>query len=263
MSFFNSFAIGETLSTDDDSVENSVDLHSLSNGSSDRDLNTQNLVEILKEIDWINEKFFNFSNTKDPDHKYISEILLASGLLSGHRSSQILNSRGQLINPKLFFALEEIKRSKRDFSIEGSAKKISRIISPEKMQRKLIFDVVNDILVQKLILENSSTLWCLPNELEGRKLKGQKLFYELCTEIDQLQPQNRNVRVASDDENLSSVLCGDLKHHHPIWTNCCSEIPNVVLDIERLIFKDLITEAVKGEVANLCGRHCRQLLFPK
>ena len=42
-----------------------------------------------QEIDWIDEKFISFSDSKDPDHKYIAEILLASGLLiSGPTSSK-------------------------------------------------------------------------------------------------------------------------------------------------------------------------------
>ncbi|KAG5001194.1 hypothetical protein JHK87_022266 [Glycine soja] len=224
--------LGEALSTDEDSEESSVDL--------------------LQEIEWIDEKLINFNNTRDPDHKYIAEILLASGLLSGHSYSQIFHSPGHLVDPKLFFALEQMK-TKMHFNIKDSAKKIRRIINPEKMQRKLIFDVVNDILVQKLILDNSSALWCQPNELAGTTLKGKQLLDELCTEIDQLQPQNRNFSLVHEDENL--------KHHHAIWTNCCNEMPNIVLDIERLIFKDLITEVVRGEVANHSGRHCRQLVF--
>ncbi|BAT83267.1 hypothetical protein LR48_Vigan2584s000100 [Vigna angularis] len=227
--------LGEAQSTDGDSEENSVD--------------------ILQEIDWIEEKFINFNYTKHPDHKYITDILLASGLLSGHSSSQIFHSPGHLINPKLFFALEKVKTEKRHFNIEANAKKIARLKNPEQMQRKLIFDVVNDILVQKLILDSSSALWCKPSDFAGTRPKGQQLLDELCTEIEQLQPQNGNVSLAHEDENL--------KHHHAIWTNCCTEIPNVVLDIERLIFKDLITEVVRGEVANHTGTHCRKLVFFK
>ncbi|KAK7374628.1 hypothetical protein VNO80_08065 [Phaseolus coccineus] len=224
--------LGEAQSTDDDSEENSVD--------------------ILQDIDWIEEKFI-FNNTKHPDHKYITEILLASGLLSGHSSSQIFHSPGHLINPKLFFALEQVK-TKRDFDIEDYAKKVARFRNPEQMQRKLIFDVVNDILVQKLILVSSSALGCQPNGFAGTTSKGQQLLDELCTEIEQLQPKN-GVSLGGEDENL--------KHQHAIWSNCCTEIPNIVLDIERLIFKDLITEVVRGEVANHSGTHCRQLVFLK
>ena len=235
MIFFKSSAIGEALSTDDDSEENSM-------------------AQILQEIDWTDEKIINVNNIKNPDHKYISEILISSDLVSDRNSNQILHSPGHIINPKLFSALEQMKTNKSHFNIEDDVKKISRAIGPEKMQRKLIFDVVNDILVKKLILE----------ELPGQKLKGKKLFEELCIDIDDLRPQNRNESfVHHEDENLVSLLWRDLKDHNTIWTNCCSEIPNMVLDIERLIFKDLITEVVSDELVNNVSGHCRKILSPK
>lgn len=208
------------------------------------------MVQILQEIEWTDVKLINVNNIKNPDHKYISEILIASGLISDRNS----HSPGHIINPKLFSALEQMKTSKSHFIIEDDAKQISRVIGPEKMQRKLIFDVVNDILVKKLIFE----------ELAGQKLKGKKLFEELCTEIDDLQPQNGNESfVHHEDENLISLLWRDLKDHNTIWTNRFSEIPNMVLDIERLIFKDLITEVVSDELVNNFGGHCRKILSPK
>ncbi|XP_061366502.1 protein LONGIFOLIA 1-like [Gastrolobium bilobum] len=244
--------LDEALNTYDSSEENSEDLPLSSNttkfnfsqGASDDDLKTQNLVQILQQIDYNDEKL-----TNDPDHKYISEILIASGLLSSPNSSQTFHSSGYPINPKLFLALEQIKTNKMHINIEHSAK-ISKTNNPEQVQRKLIFDVVNDILVQKPTLESSSTLWCQPNQQAGRKLKGQHFLDELCTEISKLQYKNRNVSLANEDENLKSLLLEDLMHHPTIFRDCNSEIPNIVLDIERLIFKDLITEVVRGEVAN-------------
>ncbi|XP_045794459.1 protein LONGIFOLIA 1-like isoform X2 [Trifolium pratense] len=203
--------LGEALSTDD-SEENTV-------------------AQILQEIDQIDEELIDFDNIKNPDHKYISEILIASGLVSDRNSNQILHSHGHLINPKLFFALEQVKTNKVHFNIKDDAEKIHRAFSSEKMQRKLIFDVVTDMLVNKLIYQTSS-----------RKLKGKRLFEELCTEIDELQPPNMNDSNVHEDENLTSLLCRDLKNNNTIWTNCGSEKPNIVLDIERSIFKDLITE---------------------
>ncbi|XP_019428786.1 PREDICTED: protein LONGIFOLIA 2-like isoform X2 [Lupinus angustifolius] len=217
--------LGEALNAYDSSEENSED---------------------LQQIHYNNEKLPNISDIKDPDHKYISEILLVSGLLSSAGYSQAVNSSAHPINPKIFLALEQMKTSKLHFN------------NPEKMQRKLIFDVVNDILVEKLILESSSTLWSFPNLPTGRKLKGQRLSEEIFAEINQLQHKDRNVSLTNEDEHLTNLLWEDLMHQSTICTETRREIPNVVLDIERLIFKDLITEVVRGEVANYPDRHCRQ-----
>ncbi|MED6220925.1 longifolia [Stylosanthes scabra] len=234
------------------------------NGTSDDDLQTQNLVQGLRQNDDNNEKFPNCRERKDSDRKYIAEILLASGLLSSPSSIQAVHSPGHIINPKLFFALELFKTNKLQFNMKHNDGNMLRINNPEEMQRKLIFDVVNEILLQKLILESPSPLRCLPNQPEvvDRKLNGRQLLDELCTEIDNLQPKNTNFDLDNEDADLTSLLWGDLMHQPTISTECNTEIPNVVLDIERLIFKDLITEVVRGEVANHPGRYCRQLLFP-
>jgi len=267
LTFFKFIATDDALNTYDSSEENSEDLPLLSNNakanfSSDTDLRTQNLVQILHQIDSNDERFTNFRDYKDPDHKYISEILLASGLLSSPSSSSGFHSSSHPINPKLFLALEQIKTNKKCFNIEYNEKKISGLNSPEQMQRKLIFDVVNDILAQKILLESATSL-CQSNQPTSRTIRGQLLLDELCTEIDKLQHKNRNVNLVNEDENMTSLLWEELMHFPTIYTNSYMEIPNVVLDIERLIFKDLITEVVRSELANRSGKHCKQLLFSK
>ncbi|MED6180134.1 longifolia [Stylosanthes scabra] len=249
-------------------IESSKDLDEALATSDNIGHASDNLVQGLRQNDDNNEKFTNCRERKDSDRKYIAEILLASGLLSSPSSIQAVHSPGHIINPKLFFALELFKTNKLQFNMKHNDGNMLRINNPEEMQRKLIFDVVNEILLQKLILESPTTLRCLPNQPEvvDRKLNGRQLLDELCTEIDNLQPKNTNFDLANEDEDededLTSLLWGDLVHQPKISTECNTEMPNVVLDIERLIFKDLITEVVRGEVANHPGRHCRQLLFP-
>ncbi|KAI4352446.1 hypothetical protein L6164_006696 [Bauhinia variegata] len=236
-----------------------------SNEANDRDLNTKHLIQMLGHIDCPHEEPINLNGThwhmKDPDHKYIAKILLASGLLGGTCSSQTIHSPGHPINPRLFLALEQIKTTKGVSGIEDSAKLMVKTSNPQKMRRKLIFDVVNDVLVQKLALETSSSQWFQPNKLTGRKPEGQQLLNEICSEIDQLQRNDKNASLADEDMNLTRLLQGDPILHPTIWTECYSEIPDTVLDIERLIFKDLITETVRDEAANHRGRHCRKQLF--
>ncbi|KAI9120966.1 hypothetical protein K1719_007999 [Acacia pycnantha] len=251
---------------DDEKEENSTDLtstteYNFSNWASDGDLNTQFLVPKLQKIDSPHDNAYDFvgplSDSKDPDHKYIYEILFASGLLSGPGSSQTLQSSPHLNGTMLFLALEQIKTKKRLCNTEYSAK------TKEQVQRKLVLDVVYDILVQKLILEGSPSQWFLRHKLVGRKLRGQELLCEICSEFDKLRHENKNASLTNEYENLTSLLWGDLTHQPAIRTNNQSEIPDIVLDIERLIFKDLITEVVRGEVTSHPGKHCRQLLFPK
>ncbi|XP_058778836.1 protein LONGIFOLIA 1-like [Vicia villosa] len=208
-----------------------------SDGTNDLDLITHNLVQVLQQFEHSeDERFKNFSDHDNPDHKYITEILLASGRLTSPGSSYTLHLSGHPINPTLFLALEKIKTNATNLNIAQTNN------TQEKMQRKLVFDVVNEILFQKLITESSYK----PYHPEQRKPEGQHLLDMLCTEIDKLQHNNRNVDLADEDEFLTSIVSEDLVQHSAT-TECCNEIPNLVLDIERLIFKDLITEIVRSE----------------
>ncbi|KAJ7974298.1 Protein LONGIFOLIA [Quillaja saponaria] len=260
---------------DPDTVEqNTVELSRLYNtmksscstDNDDRLNNTRHLVKTLQQINWTYEEpnttLAPAFDRKNPDHKYILELLSASGLLRDPDSGQTIHSSIQPINPNLFVAVEQITGFKGLSNNGDSIKKISEIATVEQMQRKLIFDVVNNILVQKLVSENLSRQWLSPNKLAGRISGGQHLLSELCSETDQLQC-NKIGSEDDKDDNLRSILFGDLFHHPLHWTRYHSEIPEVALDVERLIFKDLITEIVCGEAASLPGRHCRKLLFPK
>ncbi|PSR87738.1 Protein LONGIFOLIA like [Actinidia chinensis var. chinensis] len=192
----------------------------------------------------------------NPDHRYITEILLASGLLKdlGSRSKFIqLHPSGHLINPNLFLILEQAKGMIELPEDKRSNEKIGQSKFNEKIHRKLTFDTVNEILAHKLTSAGFSEPWISPNKLRARSLTGQKLLKELSLELDHLQ--------ANSDGSLHD---GDLMLQTPNWADAHSEIPGIVLDIERLIFKDLISEVVSGEAAGLPdgpAKHYRRL-FP-
>lgn len=206
----------------------------------------------------------NYDST-NPDHIYILDILSASGLLR-NLDSGLTNIQSQpsdkLINPNLFLELEQIKDSTQILSNEYASKKVLQSIPGQKIQRKLVFDVVNEIVVRKLVVQDSFRQWLLTEKKAGRKPRGQQLLRDLCSEVDRLQGKNSNRNQDDEDDSLGSILCEDMMQWLLNRTESSSEIPKVVLDIERLIFKDLITEVVSGEAAGRQGRpegHCRQL----
>ncbi|XP_059450551.1 protein LONGIFOLIA 2-like [Corylus avellana] len=216
---------------------------------------TQHLVQNLQQINCTEEDpIINYiaplQEGTNSDHRYISEILLASGLLrdldSGTMTVQLQVS-GYPINYNVLLALEQTKASAGLLNDKQSDKRIIKSEPAEKIQRLLIFDIVNEILDRKLQLEGPPQQWFSPNKLPGRKTRGQQLLEELCSEVDQLQ----------------NIIWEDLMHQSMDWTDCHSEIPGVVLDVERLIFKDLITEVVHSERIGRQGRPgrlCRKLL---
>lgn len=203
------------------------------------------------------------------DHRYISEILLASGLLlrdlgSGLASFQ-LHPSGHPINPELFFVLEQTKASSFAVKEETLPEKTSGL-ELEKCHRKLIFDIVNEMLTKKLsFVEASAEPFLKPDKLAKRNFSAQKLLKELCLEIEQLQTKKSPSTIEEEEEDdLKVTLWEDVMHRSGTWTDFSAEIPGIVLDVERRIFKDLVDEIVIGgeaEVRRRAGR--RKKLFAK
>ncbi|XP_059293856.1 protein LONGIFOLIA 1-like [Lycium ferocissimum] len=197
----------------------------------------------------------SLSQTHNPDHRYITKILLASGLLKEVDcvSTAIqVQSSGHLIDPKLFHILEQTEE--RVMPENGLCKKSAWIEFNQKMHRKNVFDIVDEILPNKLSSES-----CL---LQGRdRLNAQQLQKELKSDIDNLNA--KKVSMDSEEDELISILNADMRHQSEDWTNGQSEIPSLILDVERLIYKDLITEIISDEAREQqqirTRRHCRQL----
>ncbi|WMV17329.1 hypothetical protein MTR67_010714 [Solanum verrucosum] len=200
------------------------------------------------------DQFGSLSQNHNPDHRYITKILLASGLHKDVDSVSMaiqLQSSGHLIDQKLFHILEQTEE--RVMPATGHSKTSARIEFNQKMHRKNVFDTVDEILSCKLASEI-----CL---LQGRDhLSAQQLQKELQSDIDQLNA--KKVGMDSEEDDLISILNADLRHQSEDWTNGDGEIPSMILDVERLIYKDLITEIISDEAREQqirTRRHCRQL----
>ncbi|GMI72200.1 TON1 Recruiting Motif 4, LONGIFOLIA 3 [Hibiscus trionum] len=240
----------------------------------------------LQKIEYLVQKLRRLNSTHDeastdyiaslcenanPDHRYISEILLASGLLlrdlgSGSTMLQ-LHPSGHPINPELFFVLEQTKASTLQSKEDSNSGKVS-VLKPdhEKFHRKLIFDLVNEILVGKLALVGASPeAWINSGKLARKTLNAQKLLKELCTEIEHLQANKSNSNVEEEEDGLKNILWEDVMCRSESWTDFNGEISRMVLDVERLVFKDLVNEIVIGEGGNLRShqQRRRRQLFSK
>ena len=202
------------------------------------------------------------------DHRYISEILLASGLLLRDLDSSLatfqLHSSGHPINPELFLVLEQTKASsqhKEECGI-GNVVHVNKS-DKEKQHRKLLFDAVNEILVRKLVSEKASPEpWMKPCKLTRKTLNAQKLLKELCSEIEHLRANKFEHGLEDEDDSLKSIVREDVMRWSGSWTDLHGEISGIGLDVERLKFKDLVSEVVHGEAAGRQtkpGRRCRKL----
>lgn len=237
--------------------------------------NIENLVQKLRRLNSTHDEdstdyIASLCENTNPDHRYISEILLASGLLlrdlgSGLTTFQ-LHQSGHPINPELFFVLEQTKASTLLSKEEGNTGKVSGSkANHEKFHRKLIFDSVNQILVGKLALVGASPdPWINSGKLAKKTLSAQKLLKELCSEIDLLQTEKSKCNLEEEEDGLKTILWEDVMCRSESWTGFNCEISLMVLDVERQVFKDLVNEIVIGEGGCLRAKQTRRRqLFSK
>lgn len=220
--------------------------------------NIDNLVQKLRRLNSSHDEartdyIASLCENTNPDHRYISEILLASGLLLRDLGSSLTDFQfhpsGHPINPELFLVLEQTKASSSSKQ-ECTIKMTTQLTSSEKLHRKLIFDAVNEILATKLASTgpHSEPRW-RQVKLARKVLNAQNLLKELCSEIDELQTKNPQCISGEEDYGWKTIFCQDPLLRSENWIHFDAEISGAVLDIERLIFKDLVDEIVRGGAA--------------
>ncbi|KAJ0501894.1 putative protein LONGIFOLIA [Helianthus annuus] len=153
----------------------------------------------------------------DSDFKYISEILRASKYLP--------------VNSSAFLFLEKQQSLNENDSSNSS-----------KLQRKLVFDVVTEILNHNKDLPPSLT-------------KSSNTVKKICSEF-------QKIREPETAENLLDQICSVLKKDlagDNGWGDHPVEISEAVLYIERLIFKDLVSETIRELALFLYKRYCVRL----
>ncbi|KAK8499833.1 hypothetical protein V6N13_060896 [Hibiscus sabdariffa] len=100
--------------------------------------------------------------------------------------------------------------------------------------RKLIFDLVNAIIVGKLgVVGDSAEPWINSGKLARKTLNAQKLLKELCTEIKQLQAKKSNSDTEEEVDGLKSILWEDVICPSESWIDFKGRISGVILDVER------------------------------
>uniref|UniRef100_A0A0D3GT87 DUF4378 domain-containing protein n=1 Tax=Oryza barthii TaxID=65489 RepID=A0A0D3GT87_9ORYZ len=239
-----SFKDGETHSSEECWNPNSLPDTPQSKTSSEvsqiKPENFEALIQKLEQLQSMNDEVAN-----KKDHQYIYEILLASGLL--HKELSFVAMPGQawpsscLINPELFLILEQ---TKPDFASADQTVTKSSKANTEKLHRRIVFDLVNEITAQKMNIHCSASQSA--KSLQLRKYNGWRLFKDLCTEVDRLQSESSAIKCSEEDGDERMLLVEDPLNGIEDWS-FDSESPSTVLEIERLIYKDLIDEVIWDE----------------
>ncbi|XP_073298000.1 protein LONGIFOLIA 1-like [Primulina huaijiensis] len=168
-------------------------------------------------------------------------------------ASQFLSSC-HVINPDMFNVIEQMEettpRANREFIEKNSQKLLN-----QKNERKLVFDMVNEILVQKV----TSGKRFITGK---RRISPSMLAKEICQKMEWLCLMPDNNFEELEDDGLKRILTGDTMYQSEDWAEYSGEVPALVLDIERQIFKDLVNEVVSADHAIVLGRtkkHRKQL----
>ena len=192
-----------------------------------------------------------------PEYKYVKEILLASGILfidTNSISTDSFHASGFPINPELFHVLEQRRTPQYE---------ISREYIQQKSNRQLLFDAVNEILRRKLYPYLHPQPWirkkdspCMAAALT--RPSGQHLLKQVWEELQSLQaPCNSD---SPFEESCESILQKDLSDDVERWSDYRTQVGEMVLDVERSIFKELIDETLSVLGHKNCSTR-RQLLF--
>ncbi|KAI3760128.1 hypothetical protein L1987_50518 [Smallanthus sonchifolius] len=161
----------------------------------------------------------------DPDFIYISEIVQASQHL--HEGSDVF------------------------FSFEKQLNNTENSSNVSKRQHKLIFDVVLEIIGK------------------NKQFPPWKAFYEDSrTSLKQIWSEFQKIREINTSDGLLELVSGVLKKdllEINGWRDYPIEKSETVLDIERMIFKDLVSEAIR-DLAEIFGEYMffktrRKLVF--
>ncbi|GLJ33283.1 hypothetical protein SUGI_0669590 [Cryptomeria japonica] len=189
----------------------------------------------------------------NPTYSYIAEILLASGLLEDTEAYPVVyHSSVSPIDPQLFSVLEQRHSFSETRNGQGQVytqkKKMTYI---EQSNRELTFSTVNDILCTKLSPYLNLRPWmCSAKKIQRKRPTGQELLKEVWDDFQGLPT------IPSEDicETLLRMLQKDFARDVDSWDDHAAEIAGAVLDIERMIFKDLIDDTIRemGAVGSKC-----------
>uniref|UniRef100_A0A453B513 DUF4378 domain-containing protein n=1 Tax=Aegilops tauschii subsp. strangulata TaxID=200361 RepID=A0A453B513_AEGTS len=247
-SYLQSDPYGETHTSDECWNSNSLPDTPQSKTSSEvSQIKPENLEALIQKLEQLQSMNDEAANSKD--HQYIYEILLASGLL--HKELSFAAMPAQLspsscpINPELFLILEQTKPHFISATQAVTGAKKSSDPNMEKLHRRIVFDLVNEIIAQKMNIYSSAS--GTAKLLRSRKLSGWRLFKELCTEVDRLLSESSAAICSEEDEDENIPLSEDALYEMKDWGSPEGELQGMVLDIERSIFRDLIDEVIGGE----------------
>ncbi|XVF68762.1 hypothetical protein PTKIN_Ptkin11bG0027300 [Pterospermum kingtungense] len=164
----------------------------------------------------------------DPCYNYVKDLLHLSGFIQ-NEPLQTWYSADQPLNPSLFKELETLLHPEQEFSIEEIG---------SNCDHRLVFDLVNEALLE--ISENSPIYFPEPfmfNRRTTPMLRVKNVLQEVRTRVSRTlasQPES--------DQSLDDIVARDLAKDG--WMNLQAEAEIVALELEDLVFDELLDEVL-------------------
>jgi hypothetical protein len=179
-------------------------------------------------------------NTKEDERAYVCHIMMASGIAAAEANvPREWPISGHLIDAAFFDQLEEcleLRESARKLNVYLSGEERT-VYLKEALDRRLLFDSVNNILERRLQPYLNPQPW--GSEILRRRPMGAELVQEVWQELQRI-----NAR-ALDDESLYTILQKDFTQRGEKWVNFSIEIGEIGTEIEEMIFEELVDAAVQ------------------
>lgn len=190
---------------------------------------------------------------RDEEREFVRDLLVASRLTNEKVPCQNFSPiQGYVIDPALL-ARSERRRQRADHGnlfLKGWYRSEEEKVK-EMLDRRLLFDSVNELLAKKFLPLVSPQPWVQQRQVcTVQKPEGQKLVQEIWEELQDIPC------ATSDDvcDTVQSVLQKDLGHRGQTWTVFRNQMAEVGLELERRIFKELVEEAVRELTQLQVGR---------
>lgn len=199
-----------------------------------------------------------FDSSNDEGNKeaaYVEDILKKSGLTE--ETSQLGEDITELVHNHVFISKEkELQSAELNRIVDrGELDKSEVKRYKESLDRKLIFDSMNEILGRKMSPFLHPRPWGSP--VVQKKPCGQHLVNDVLEEL-------RAMRWPATDlyDGISSLLQRDFRRKEFQWLDFGVEIVEVGIQLEGMLFQDMVEETLQDVMAIMSARKQSRLPIP-
>lgn len=171
----------------------------------------------------------------------MQSILIESGLTQ--EDSRFTEGASEIMHFGVFTTTEEKLQTKELQSIDrGELEKSEELRYKESLDRRLIFDCMNEILERKMKPYLNPQPWGIP--VVRRKPSGQRLIDEVWDELKDL-----HWPTTADYDTLYAVLQKDFMRKGFQCLEFSVEVVDVGCELERIVLQELVEEVVQDLIS--------------